>query len=155
MNIANYFSEKNILVGLKASDKREVLEALVGLLDRNGLISNPRKLVAQLLDRESLGSTAIGQGIAFPHSQSAAAKAQAIAVGISKDGVPFGSLDGEPAHVFFLMVGPEGPNRDHLRTMSVISGFLREKGLAQKMKNVASPAELMALFSQDNHAGYC
>jgi mannitol/fructose-specific phosphotransferase system IIA component (Ntr-type) len=100
-------------------------------------------MVKHLLERESLGSTSIGRGIAFPHSRAPVVKEPAVALGISQTGIEYGSMDGQPVFVFFLLVAPENAAAEQMKNMSLISGFMRETDCARKIKAASNPGEVM------------
>jgi len=106
-----------------------VVRELVSLLVKAGSIKDKdvARLVRILLDREALGSTGIGQGVAIPHGKSDCVSQLVGAVGISRGGLNFGSLDGEPTRVFFLLVAPEDSAGPHLKALARISRLLKER----------------------------
>ena len=100
--------------------------------------------------REALGSTAIGQGIAIPHGKSDATDQLVAALGVSKKGVNFDSLDGEPAHIFFLLVAPVDSAGPHLKALARVSRLLKDKFFRDGIKNTKSGKEIMDLLSQED-----
>ena len=108
MKISDFLNSKAITADLKATSKKEVIDEMVDLLIKAGAVESKirSKLVEVLLAREALGSTAIGQGIAIPHGKCEHITKLTAALAISKDGVNFDSLDGEPAYIFFCLLLP-------------------------------------------------
>ncbi len=130
MNIMGFLNERAVTTDLKAqSSKEDVIRELVQLLVNAGAIKDKdvSKLVQTLLKRESLGSTGIGQGVAIPHSKSDCVKDLVAAFGVSLGGVNFDSLDGEPVHLFFLLVAPEDSAGPHLKALARVSRLLKDK----------------------------
>lgn len=136
MNIMEFLDQRAVSVELKSQTKEEVIRELVGLLVRAGAIKerDVTRLVQILLKRESLGSTGIGQGVAIPHGKSDCVSALVAAFGISRPGVNFDSLDGEPAHVFFLLVAPEDSAGPHLKALARISRLLKDKHFRDELR---------------------
>jgi nitrogen PTS system EIIA component len=152
MRILDFLSEKNISVDLKAKNKREVIEELVDLLVKSGQVLDKKKMVQILLEREDLGSTGIGQGIAIPHGKSETAKELTAAFGLSHAGVPFEALDGEPVHIFFLLVAPEGTAGAHLKALARISGLLKDKYFRKKLLGVQAVPEVISVIQEEEKA---
>src|SRR3989338_2938759 len=114
MKIIDFLNKKAVTSNLKATDKEGVIKELVDLLAGAVDIKDKEELVRSIMARESLGSTGIGQGIGIPHAKSQNAKNLVAAFGLSHKGVDFDSLDGEPAHIFFLLIAPEEFAGPHL-----------------------------------------
>jgi PTS system nitrogen regulatory IIA component len=152
MRIMDFLSDKNITVDIKTKNKREVIEELVDLLVKSGEVSDKKKMVQILLEREDLGSTGIGQGIAIPHGKSDTAKELAAAFGISKSGVGFEALDGEPVYIFFLLVAPEGTAGAHLKALARISGLLKDKYFRRKLITAQSVQDVIEVIQEEEKA---
>ena len=105
MQIMDFLSKKAIVTDLKSTKKEDVIKELVDALIEAGDIEKRarNKLIEFLMNREALGSTAIGQGIAIPHAKSDCVGKLVAAFGLSKKGVDFDSLDGEPAYILSLI----------------------------------------------------
>lgn len=154
MRILDFLSEKNITVDLKAKNKREVIEELGELLYKNGQVTDKKKIVQILLEREDLGSTGIGQGIAIPHGKSDTAKELTAAFGLSKAGVPFEALDGEPVYIFFLLVAPEGTAGAHLKALARISGLLKDKYFRKKLMSAQKVSDVIEVIQEEEKAAH-
>lgn len=130
MNIMGFLDDRAITTDLKAQHQKEdILKELVQLLVQAEAIKDRdvSKLLQTLLKRESLGSTGIGQGVAIPHGKSDCVAKLVAAFGVSRAGVNFDSLDGEPVHLFFLLVAPEDSAGPHLKALARISRLLKDK----------------------------
>jgi PTS system nitrogen regulatory IIA component len=143
-------SPEAISLDLKARGKREALEELCGLLSKAGRLTDPAALLQTLVDRESLGSTGIGQGVAIPHGKSAAVPAQAAALGISKQGVEFDALDGEPSHILFLIAAPSESAGPHLKALAKISRLLKDKAFRQAIRDASSVEEILQIIREED-----
>ena len=144
-----------ITIGLKARQKNEALAEMVALITGAGLAKDGKELYAHLRVRESLGSTGIGQGVALPHVSTKMDTADDViaAVGISKEGFEFDTLDGEPAHIIFAVVFKETADNANsgmpLKFMALVSRFIKIKENREKMISATSREELFA-FLKDN-----
>jgi PTS system nitrogen regulatory IIA component len=145
MRLVDFLNRKAATVSLQSKDKQGVIRELVDLLIRTGEVRPKEKdsLVKIILDREVLGSTGIGQGIGIPHGKSSAVKKVVGAVGISKEGVNFNSLDGEAAYIFFLLLAPQDSAGPHLKALARISRLLKDKYFRDILKNVKNEKELI------------
>jgi len=155
MKIMDFLNKKAATVDLKSKDKKGVIEELVDLVLRSGEVKTKNKasLIKTLLDREALGSTGIGQGIGIPHGKSQDVKALTGAVGISKQGVNFDSLDGEKVYIFFLLLAPQDSAGPHLKALARISRLLKDRYFRDILKNAKSEKELLnAIAKEDQKA---
>ncbi len=152
MKISEFLCTKAISADLKGTNKDEIIDELVGLLVSAGAIDkkNKPKLVEILLQREALGSTAIGQGIAIPHGKSENVAQLTAGLGVSKEGVNFDSLDGEPAYIFFLLVAPVDSAGPHLKALARISRLLKDKYFRENLKNSKDEKTILKLISQED-----
>src|SRR5512133_2233845 len=106
MKILDYLTAKNTVVSIEGSNKKEVIRELLDVMHKNGQIKDVPEAMESILSREELGTTAIGMGIAIPHSRVDFVKDIVATFGVSHDGVDFGALDGEPVHLVFLFLSP-------------------------------------------------
>ena len=152
MKISDFLCTKAISADLKGTTKAEIIDELVGLLVNAGAIEkkNKPKLVEILMAREALGSTAIGQGIAIPHGKSENVTKLTAGLGISKKGVDFDSLDGEPAYIFFLLVAPVDSAGPHLKALARISRLLKDKYFRENLKNSKEDKAILKLISHED-----
>src|SRR3989338_5796850 len=137
MTIMSFLDERAVTTDLKAQqNKEEVIRELVELLVRAGSIKekDSHKLVQILMKRESLGSTGIGQGVAIPHGKSDCVAKLVAALGVSRSGVAFDSLDGEPVTLFSLLVAPEDSAGPHLKALARISRLLKDKHFRDSLR---------------------
>lgn len=125
MKIVDYLSENDVLSRLHASSREGVIKEMVDHLKQSGKIDDPEKLVNILLDREMLGSTGIGHGVAIPHGRLSGLDEILLVFGRSPEGVDFDAHDGEPVNLFFLLVAPEDSAGLHLKTLARISRIVK------------------------------
>jgi PTS system nitrogen regulatory IIA component len=137
---------------LKARNKEELIEELVSLLVSSGSIEKKykSKVVEVIMAREALGSTAIGQGIAIPHGKSDSVSQLVAGLGVSKKGVSFDSLDGEPAYIFFILIAPQDSAGPHLKALARVSRLLKDKYFRDSLKSVKDHKGIIELVSQED-----
>ncbi len=150
MKIMDFLNEKAICANLTASTKEEVIEELIDLLLKAQVIKDKKKLIKILLDREALGSTGIGQGVAIPHGKSEGVKELVAAFGISEKGVDFDSLDGEKVFIFFLLVAPEDSAGPHLKALARISRLLKDRYFRDTLKAAKDEKTLLKIIKQED-----
>jgi PTS system nitrogen regulatory IIA component len=150
MKIMDFLNPEAVSADLKSTKKKEVIEELVDLLAKTGEIKNKGELVKTLLSRETLGSTGIGQSIGIPHSKSANVKKLIASFGLSKEGVNFESLDGEPTHIFFLLVAPEESAGPHLKALARISRLLKDKYFRETLIKAEDAEEIIKIIKTED-----
>jgi nitrogen PTS system EIIA component len=127
---------------LSAKNKNEALTEMVNTIIRGGIKLDKSGIVEILKQRENLGSTGIGEGVAIPHGKAAVLNDIVIAFGRSSKGIAFDSLDGKPVHLIFLLLAPENSAGQHLKILARISKMLKEAGFRQKLLNASSQNDL-------------
>ncbi|MCM8801534.1 MAG: PTS sugar transporter subunit IIA [Candidatus Omnitrophica bacterium] len=152
MKIMDFLSKKAIVVDLKSTKKEEVIKELVEALINAGEIEKRyrNKLLEALMAREALGSTAIGQGVAIPHAKSDCVSKLVAAFGLSKKGVDFDSLDGEPAYIFFLLIAPQDSAGPHLKALARISRLLKDKFFRESLRACEDEKSILKIISQED-----
>ena len=152
MKIADFLSKKAITADLKAVKKEDVLKELVDLLAVSDDIEkkNRNKLVEQLMAREALGSTAIGQGVGIPHAKSECVNKLVAGFGISQKGVYFDSLDGEKVYIFFLLIAPIDSAGPHLKALARISRLLKDKYFRDSLKECKDEKSILKIILQED-----
>jgi len=130
--------------------QKGVLEELVALLAKESKVKDANATVEVLLEREKLGSTGIGQGIAIPHAKTEQAQEVVAAFGLSRRGVQFDSLDGDPVYIFFLLVAPPDAAGLHLKALARISRLLKDKFFRQSLRDVKDPAEVLKIIREED-----
>ena len=150
MKIVDILSETSIISELKGATKKAVLEELIDAIR----VQNPQldrdRLMSVLLERERLGSTGIGDGIAIPHGKIKDLNQLVLSFGKSSHGVDFESMDGRPVHLFFLLVAPETSSGIHLRALAKIARLLKNNTIRKRLGSVKSPSEIFAVIQQED-----
>lgn len=134
--------------GDKTAVLRELAEHLVRQHPESGV--DAQKLVDVLWERERLGSTAIGDGIAIPHGKLPGIKGVIGAFGRHARGVDFDSLDGSPTHLFFLLVAPEDSVGQHLKALARVSRLLKDRTFRDRLIAAGDRAELFRLIREED-----
>lgn len=152
MKITDFLSTKAIVTDIKSIKKEDVIKELVdALINASEIDKRSRnKLIDSLMVRESLGSTAIGQGVAIPHTKCDGVEKLIAAFGLSKKGVDFDSLDGEPAYIFFLLVAPQDSAGPHLKALARISRLLKDKYFRDSLRTCLDTDSIIKIISQED-----
>jgi len=152
MKIFDFLSKKAISVNLRSTNKEETLKELVGILVDAGEFDkkDKAKLIELLKARESLGSTAIGHNVGIPHAKSDCVKNLVAAFGLSKKGVDFDSLDGEPVYIFFLLIAPQDSAGPHLKALARISRLVKDKYFRDLLRNAKDEKEIIKIIAQED-----
>lgn len=143
MKITELLSQETIILDLQANSKKDALNELANQLDQAGKLHDKQTYINDIFSREEQSTTGIGESIAIPHAKSAAVKVPAIAFGRSESGIDFDSLDGQPAHLFFMIAASEGANNDHLEALSRLSTFLMDEKFREKIYQASSKEEVL------------
>ena len=149
MKILDVLHEETILVDLQAKDKKGILEELVAPVAEFSNV-NQEDLVKVLLERERLGSTGIGGGIGIPHGKMKDLESLVLGFGLSRKGVDFESLDGKPAHIFFLLVTPENSTGLHLKLLARISRILKNEPFKDRLLGAADRDEIFSIIKEED-----
>jgi nitrogen PTS system EIIA component len=140
------FLNENLLSNAKA----DVLEELIGVLIKSGLKIDKAKAIDVLQQREKLGSTGIGDGVAIPHGKIADIHELVVVFGRSYKGIDFNASDGKPVHLFFLLLAPENSTGQHLKALARISKMLKTPNFRKKLIDAESTSDLYkAIVEQD------
>lgn len=149
MKILDTLKEGAIIAELNATDKKGVLEELTApVAEASGV--NHEEIVRVLLERERLGSTGIGGGIAIPHGKLQSIESLLMGFGRSRSGVDFEAMDGKPAHIFFLLLAPENSTGAHLKMLARLSQLLKNSVFKERLMNAADWRELYTVIEKED-----
>lgn len=149
MKITDFLREDAVVIGLKSVDKNDVLGELLSTLQSAGQIKDKGRILESLVEREKLGSTGIGQGIAVPHTKSDQVENLVGALGVSTRGVNFDSLDGEPVYIVFLVLAPSKATGIHLKALAKIARLLKDRIFRNSLKSAKTAAEALKVIRED------
>jgi len=150
MRLSDILEEDNIIPDLKAKDKKGVLEELAEAIASHEPSLDKNSLVKVLLERERLGSTGIGDGVAIPHGKFPAVTQPIISFGRSRKGLDFDSMDGEPAFLFFLLVAPENAASIHLKALAKIAKILKNSAFRKVLMEAQNRRDLYKTIIQND-----
>ena len=152
MKISDLLNPRALCANLVGNTKEEIIAELVGLLVKADVLDKKykNKVIEVLTAREALGSTAIGQGISIPHGKCDCIKQLVGCLAISKKGINFDSLDGEPAHIFFLLLAPVDSAGPHLKALARISRLLKDKFFRESLKAAKDEKTMLKLVQQED-----
>lgn len=142
MQITDMFRKQYIIEDLQARTKRAVLAELSEIFTRDHSGIQSEAMVDVLLDREKLGSTGIGDGIAIPHGKLKGLDSLVISFGRSREGIDFDAIDGKPVHIFFLLMAPESSTGQHLKALAKISRMLKDQEFRSDLMSARSAEEI-------------
>ena len=134
---------------LPAGDASQVLRAFAERIAGRGLVRDPDELYQKLREREQLGSTGIGSGIAIPHCKLQGLGKGVVAIGLVPQGVDFGAVDGKPVRVFFLVISPSESPAEHLQILAAISRWVKAGQHAEKLLELHDPAAVYDYLQQE------
>ena len=133
MKVVDFLHNDWMVSDLQSTGKEEVLAEMVQVLVDNAVVRSAEMAVQVLLDREKLGSTGIGEGIAIPHGKLPELDQVVAVFARSVEGVDFDSMDGSPVHLFFLLLAPENSASMHLKALARISRLLKDASFRERL----------------------
>jgi len=152
MNIAkitDYITTDMVSLDLKAENKKEALLELSELLGTSSSIDDPKVIELALIEREKLGSTGIGKGVAIPHAKTDFAKKLTIAFGRCDKGINFNSLDNQDVQLFFVFASPLSDSSIYLKILARISRLIRSEDFRDKLLKATDAQEILNIISSE------
>ena len=153
MNLSDLLKPEAILPSMHAQSKKQVLQELSAVAARQTGLSE-REIFDTLLQRERLGSTGVGQGVAIPHGKLKALDRLVGVFGRLARPVDFDSLDEQPVDVVFVLLAPETAGADHLKALARIARILRDPAMAQKLRSAVNADGLYAILTGLDEASH-
>lgn len=153
MKITELLKKDTIILDLQSSSKADVIDELVTKLNEAGRLESREGFKEAILKRESQSTTGIGEGIAIPHAKTSAVKTPAIAFGRSISGIDYESLDGQPAHLFFMIAASEGANNAHLETLSRLSMLLMDTDFRKMLLAAENIDDIVKIIDEKESEG--
>ncbi len=150
MRILDFLSYDSIIASLQAQTKEQVLLELVEPLAKANPVIDPEQLLKILIERENLGSTGIGGGIAIPHGMFDRLDRLMASFGKSDPGLDFESIDNRPAHLFFLLVAPKNSASEHLKALARISRLFKDPILKRDLQQSQTADEIFRLLEESD-----
>ncbi len=156
MRMSDFVVRDSISANLTHTNKDGVIREMVENLRQAGYFpgSEPDDIVKQIMKRELLGSTGIGRTVAIPHTKHTSVDKLVGTVAVSKGGVAFDSLDGEPVHVLVMLISPQDRPGDHLRALENVSRSLKDDAFVRLLRAAQSREEIWSLLTdqEQRHA---
>lgn len=146
MRLSELLNPQAVDLRLASRTKREVLLEMVRLLEAGHGFQSQGEILDRVLRRESMMSTGLFPGAAIPHGKARSVDRMAAACGVSRAGVDFESEDGQPTHLFVLLVSPENATTPHVRLLANISRLLKEEPVRRGLIEATSPDEFLNLI---------
>lgn len=143
MEFNKLIKENTIELNMIAKDKDTIINKMIELLVKDGVITDKNKFREDIYYRESLSNTGIGFGIAIPHAKSKFVKEPRIAVGVIKEGVDYGSIDGKSVNIIFMIAVNDSQSDLHLRALANLSRKLIHEEFRNKILNAKSKLEIL------------
>lgn len=150
MKLRNLLTQDMIIPELESENVESILREIVKFLKKKDKITKEKELYEKLVQREKLGSTAIGEGVAIPHCKMKGVRNPIVMLAISKKSVDFCSLDGKPSHIFFLVVSsPDNPSMN-LQILAAIAHLVRKSSsLAKKILKAKNISAVMDVIREE------
>lgn len=149
MRIIEFLRVDRIAADMQAADKEGALRELADLLG-DDVVADRAAVLAAWIERERLASTGIGDGVAIPHGKLRSASGLVAAMGLSRRGVEFGSMDGRPAHLFFALVAPENSAGLHLKALARISRLLKDSDFRARLLDADTAEDLFRIVADED-----
>lgn len=148
MKITDMLKREFVLEQLKAGNKRDALAELAGVFTQGRINVDSEAMLHVLLERERLGSTGIGDGIAIPHGKLAGLEEMVVSFGRSPEGIAFEAMDGKPVHLFFLLMAPENSAGQHLKALAKISRILKDATFRKSLLEAKMQEDLFRIIAE-------
>lgn len=147
LNAPLVVQERLVFPDLAATTVEEALSEMADGLERAGVVAKAGELARRLVEREAMGSTGLGGGLAIPHCKVRELADVVVSIGISREGVDFRASDGQPVTVILLVLSPVGAPALHLQALARISRLIRMPGVAESLRDAADAAQVAAVWT--------
>ena len=148
MQLVDVLKENQIFLNFEAEDKDLAIEKFIASLQKTGAIKEPEVLKDAIFEREKLGTTGVGGGIAMPHARSSAIKDLTVAFFRSENGIDFKSIDGKPVNIIFVLLAPVSSGGPYLKLLAKISRLLRSDEFRNALLEAKTPAQIMEIIQE-------
>lgn len=148
MKISELLKPSLIKTDLQSEDKEHLFEEMIQLFCNEGMLTDPEAALGALHEREDKMSTGIANGLALPHGKIGEKRGLLIAIGISRQGIAYESLDGAPIHVVIMVLAEIGNPGPHIKALAEISRLCALPGLLDGLRAARTPAEILDLIRQ-------
>ncbi len=149
MALIDLISTEVVRLPITSASKPDIIRELLEVLQSAGRLTEFDKAYEAVLSREALGSTGLEHGIAVPHAKTDSVADLTMAIGISPEGVDFDALDGQPSHLFFMMLAPPDKSGPHIEALAEIARITRSRAFSRLLLSAASREEVVELFQEE------
>lgn len=149
MKITNYLRPEFVIPEMKGRKKEEIINELIDLFRNDERVIDLEQIRSSVMEREKIMSTGVGKGFAIPHSKTTAVTDILIAFGRLNYGADFNSLDGEPVHLVFLLIGKENMVGPHIKLLSRISRMMNKDEFRKGLTSAQSSEEIISIFFEE------
>jgi fructose-specific phosphotransferase system IIA component len=146
MLLEDFVKEETIIAELPATDKESIILKMSETLVTSGAVSDKDAFVKGILGREEVESTAIGNGIAIPHTRGTCCVHLAISVGRSKEGIEFNALDGKPVYIIFMIAAPQEAKKEYLQVIAKIARFLKHEENRKLLAEAETKEKILSII---------
>lgn len=148
MEIRDLLKKDLMILDLKADNKSDAIEEIASKFYKKGYIKSKEEFINGLKKREDQGSTALGDGVAIPHSKNKTVKEPAVLFARKKEGLDYEALDGEDTFIFFAIAAPDGENNLHVETLAQLSKMIMKGGFVDDLKTVNNSDEVYSIIDK-------
>lgn len=152
MRLDQIFKNEYLSENLSSNSPKDVLAELINVLINSGLKIDKARAIDVLQQREKLGSTGIGDGVAIPHGKVSDLHELVVSFGRSKKGIAFDAIDGKPVHLFFLLLAPENSTGQHLKALAKISKMLKTPNFRKKLIEAKTKSDLYKVIVEQDES---
>lgn len=149
MKLTQLLTKELIRIGLHHSDKRGIVEELIGILADAGKVADPRRLLEEAMAREAKGSTGLERGVAVPHCKTDTVKELTCSMAVSREGLDFKAVDGRPSHIFIFLAAPTEMSGPHVKALANIAKLSQSDEFLERLRLATSPAEALRIITEE------
>ncbi|HUK40018.1 MAG TPA: PTS sugar transporter subunit IIA [Candidatus Acidoferrales bacterium] len=150
MKITDFLNVDAVIPALKSREKNAALEEMATRLAVQNPVLEGRRVLAVLLEREKISTTAIGEGVAIPHGKLPGVDKVVGVFARSPEGIDFASLDGAPTYLFFMLIAPEDAAADHLKALARISRLLKDTAFRNRLMKGQTQQEIFEIIAEED-----
>ncbi len=147
MLLTDLIKEDRVILNLTSVRKKDVIKEMAEHFYKLGLVDDVNKFINKILERESIESTGIGEGVAIPHARCDSVKVLSVVFAHSEQGVDFESIDGKPVHLIFMIGAPQDVKKEYLQTIAKIARLLKTRNYKEELLKARTVKEIMMVFN--------
>lgn len=148
MKISDLLKKEIMIMELGADNKIDAINEMIARLEEKKMINDENLFREEIMNREELSSTGLGDGIAMPHAKTKAVNTPCVLFARSEKGIDYDSLDGQPVHLFFMIAAEDGANNTHIETLANLSKLLLKPNFIEKLKEAKNTDEIIELVEE-------